>query len=190
MIVFENPGSPDGRNTTRDGKPEMDYTIADIMLPDALQFCIQGQRTWLFQSNQLNKSMWDEAGFVIGETVYTTDSHKCPNPKDPGKRKQKSLARNLCFAYLSEEFRLIQPKVIIAFGDHARRSVERLGGIKWSGSLKSMSDDERVTTDGGRLYAVLPHPDGLWRNPPMTRSEYESAIGSVFAAVKRFLNET
>src|SRR5260370_27129363 len=189
MIVFENPGSPDGRNTTRDGKPEMDHTIADIALLDALHFCIQGQRAWLFQSNQLNKAKWDEAGFVIGETVYTTDSHKCPNPKDPEKKKRKAQARKLCLAYLREEIRLIQPKAIIVFGDPARRSVESLGGVKWSGALKRMPDDKRVQTAGGRLYAVLPHPDGLWRYPPMAREEYEGAIGSVFAAVKKFLSE-
>src|SRR5579872_316335 len=64
MIVFENPGSPEGKNTTREGSPEMAFTIADITLDDALRLCIQGQRAWLFETSRLDKVRWDEAGFV------------------------------------------------------------------------------------------------------------------------------
>ena len=32
--------------------------------------------------------------------------------------------------------------------------------MNWSGSLKLMDNDKRVQITGGRLYAVLPHPDG------------------------------
>jgi uracil-DNA glycosylase family 4 len=189
MMVFENPGSPEGRNTIRDGKPEMDFTIANIALPDALRFCIQGMRAWLFQSNRLNKATWDEAGFIVGETIYTTDSHKCPNPRDPEKEGQKDTARRMCLDYLREEIRLIQPRAIIAFGEHARKSVEKICGVQWSGSLKRMEREQRVAVVGGRLYALLPHPDGLWRNPPMTTDAYEEAIAFVFGKVKAHLGE-
>jgi uracil-DNA glycosylase family 4 len=181
MILFENPGSPEST-------PQMDYTISNITLPVAQRLCIELQRRWL--SDWLDREKWDKAGFVIGKTVYTTDSHKCPDPRDVEKKKRKEQARELCLDYLSEEIRLMKPKAIIAFGDYARRSVEKLEGVKFPGSLKSMTDDERVQKVSRRLYAVLPHPAGIWRNPPMKRDNYEAAIASVLAAVKEFLGES
>jgi hypothetical protein len=192
MIVFENPGPPGGKNMTHGGQPDpqLDYTIADVTLPDALSACIRGQNAWLFQSVQLDKTKWDNAGFVIGETVFTTDSHKCPDPNDAEKKKRKHEARQCCVGYLKEEIRLVQPRAIIAFGDCARRSIEEAEGVKWPAELKLklMSDDDRVICARGRLYAVLPHPNGLWRNPPITKEVYEAAIGSVFQRVKIFLS--
>ncbi len=163
----------------------MEYTIADITLPDALRLCIEGQRAWPFELNRLDKAKRKRADFVIGETVYITDSHKCPNPKDLGRRKQKDKATKLCLPYLREEVRLIQPKAIVAFAEDARRSVEKACGVKWSGSVKRMPDHKRVLTAEGRLYAVLSHPDGIWRNPPMSREESEAAIAFIFAAAKQ-----
>ena len=120
MIVFENPGSPEGRNLSREQNPETAFDITNITLTEALRFAVPGQQNWLFRSNRLDRTKWEQAGLVIGETVYTTDSHKCPNPRDRNKQRQKECARELCLAYLREEIRLIQPKAIIAFGDWAK----------------------------------------------------------------------
>jgi uracil-DNA glycosylase family 4 len=191
MIVFENPGSPGARNTAQYGNPEMNYTIENITLDDALRMCIQGQESWLFWSNKLDKQKWDDAGFVIGKRVYTTDSHKCPNPKGLDKNelpKLKEQAREMCLDYLREEIRLIQPRVIIAFGDYARRSVERIEGAMWSNPRKNMPDDQRVRTVGGRLYAVLPHPDSLRYEPKEMKAHYRNSIAFVFGKVKEFLS--
>ena len=60
--------------------------------------------------------------------------------------------------------------------------------MNWSGSLKLMDNDKRVQITGGRLYAVLPHPDGRWRNPPITAEQYEAAVAFVFAATSEHLS--
>jgi hypothetical protein len=53
MIVFENPGSPGGRNLSVEQNPELAFSIANITLPEALRLAIPGQQNWLFRSNQL-----------------------------------------------------------------------------------------------------------------------------------------
>jgi uracil-DNA glycosylase family 4 len=192
MIVFENPGSPEGRNLSREHNPETAFDITNITLAEALRFAVAGQRNWLFRSIKLDQAKWEKAGIVIGESVYTTDSHKCPDPKntDPkDKKKQKEQARKLCLAYLREEIRLIQPKAILAFGNYARRSVEGLCCVNWSDDKNLMANDKRVQIVGGRLYAVLPHPNGIWRRPTMALDDFEAAIDFVFAEVKSFLGK-
>jgi uracil-DNA glycosylase len=204
MIVFENPGPPSGMTTTRGGTqdPQMGFTIKDIKLGDALRWAIKFQDAWLFETSKLNRKAWDTADFVIGTTVYTTDSHKCPDPRDPEKdpadpdkkkknnEKNKRRARKYCLAYLREEIRLIQPKVIIAFGNYARRSLKSIERVKWKGSLKFMADNDRVKIVGRRLFAMLPHPNSIWRKPPMSKKAYEAAIEYVFGKATEFLEAT
>jgi uracil-DNA glycosylase len=199
MMVFENPGSPKDKNTRSEGHPEMTYTIRDIGLRDALHFTIQGQRNWLFKTAKLNKATWDEAGFVIGESVYTTDSHRCPDPAgqkgldraEQAKANKQRLAnkhkaRVLCSQYLKEELRLVNPNVIVAFGEYARRSIEMLEGVNWSGKTRTMPKEQRIVEKGTRLYALLPHPSSLRYMSSEVRAGVEVAIAYVFGKAKEF----
>ena len=195
MMIFENPGSPEGKNLKKEDNPECQWDINTITLKEARQLSIRGQTNWLFDTCRLDRNIWSKHNMVIGETVYTTDTHKCPNPKG-GKAKQKKTAFRICIEYLQEEIRLVKPKVIFAFGDYARRAVKHIEGVRWVDEKngkeliikKSGARQERLYHTDQRLYVLMPHPSGFWQNPPMTITDYNEALEYAFAKASDWVN--
>ena len=190
MIIFENPGTPGGHSPD-----EMAYDIGDIKLTDALRLCLQGQKTWLFDDQGADEDMWNEFEFTLGKTVYTTDSHKCPDPKakekltTAQKTPQKERARGLCLDYLREEIRLVQPKAIIAFGKSSRESLKELESVDWDGTITKIPQADRVRIQNGRCYALLPHPGWYNKFGDEGRHRFNDDTRFIFSKVNEFVTK-
>ena len=191
MIIFENPKTPGGHSPD-----EMAFDIGDIKLADAIRLCLQGQKHWLFDVQGADEDMWTEFGFTLGKTVYTTDSHKCPDPKVKEivttalKKVKKERARGLCREeYLREEIRLVQPKAIIAFGEPSRKSLAEIERLVWNGNITAFTQDQRVKVENGRCYALLPHPGWYIRQYGKEKGKqpFNDDVRFVFAKVREFL---
>lgn len=188
MLIFENPGNPEGKNLKMEGSPECKWNIETIELDIALKLAIQGQMNWLFDNVKLSKPIWDRHGISIGSTVYSTDAHKCPNPSRSVNSGLKKAASKYCLPYLRREIDIVKPIVIISFGGFARDSLSELEGIKWSGNIKEMSIEQRIKRKGNRMYALLPHPNGLWKKPKMSKGNMDSIIDNIFEQSKKWIN--
>jgi hypothetical protein len=189
MLIFENPGSPSGRNLAVENNPEMAYDISDAKLPEVLRLCIKGQKNWLFEHQGADEELWEEFGFRIGETIYTTDSHKCPNPKEKEKSTptQKERTRALCLDYLREEIRIVRPKAIIAFGEPSRKSLADIEGVAWEGKVTGLPQDARLKVQNGRCYALLPHPGWYNKYGEKGRLRFNDDLRFVFGKVSGFI---
>lgn len=192
MIVFENPAPPGGHNEGRVNKAEMNYDICEINLADALEMSVRNQKKWLFNNQGADEGMWDDFGCIIGETVYTTDSHKCPDPKDEEKKKPavKDKARIFCLDYLRKEICLINPRVIIAFGESARSSLAEIENVTWNGHITKLLPNQRTKKQNNRFYALLPHPS--WYRHEFGTQGYKmfnEDVRFVFTQAKEFLEE-
>ncbi len=63
------------------------------------------------------------------EEVYITNIVKCRPPRNRDPREEEVSA---CLPYLIKQIRLIRPKIIVALGRHAGRTLFELAGLKWT----------------------------------------------------------
>jgi uracil-DNA glycosylase family 4 len=183
MMIFENPGNPGSVNLGNEGNPEMNYDINNISLAKALKFNIQGQSNWLFRTCRLNGKIWEKHRMLIGKTIYTTDVIKCPDPKTlrgPELNRAKKAAFAFCLNYLKEEISLIRPKVIFVFGNYARKAIRSIENTTWACNPKDMDRQRGLISTSHRMYILMPHPSGLWKNPPVALNSFEAYLEYAF----------
>lgn len=185
-LLFQNPGSPVGKNLHG---AECGSSINDVDLEAAVQLAIQGRRNWLFNTSSLNETVWQKHNIVEGQTVYSTDLVKCANPPT-SEQFNRRLVDRCSRRYLDVEFKLLNPTVIIAFGVPAKAWLERRHGVRWGGALKALPMEKRVKPVGDLLLAVMPHPSGLWRYPSMSQDEFSRHMDFVFASARAHAGET
>ena len=200
VMIFENPGDPHGKNLQAEGNLECQFDIHSIALAQARKFKKQGQENWLFRTRGLNKGLWSKHEMVPGLNTYSTDSHKCFSRKGT-KDSVKRAAIRCCLEYLSEEIRLVKPKVLMAFGDYARDALGSLEGVYWVDvdgkrlCIRTRKKAKRLVKEQGRLYVLLPHPDGFWKRSrsesgdckAMNKAEFELALDYCFKATRKWL---
>ncbi len=93
------------------------------------------------------------AGFVR-ENVYITNVVKC---RPPDNRQPLTEERTACRPYLSEEIKIIKPKIICILGNTAYRSL-----LDGSEITKNRG---KIVKSNGQLYFVTVHPAAVIYNP-------------------------
>lgn len=118
----------------------------------------------------------EQAGFppsYLHEHTYLSSLTRCDpgkNPRGDGDRRPSLPEMALCKPYLMEEFRLVQPKVVLLVGTMAieafvgKRRLEEI-----IGTYKEQS---------GMFFLPLPHPSGVsrWLNAPEHQQLLQKAL--------------
>lgn len=121
------------------------------------------------------------------EDFYITNVVKC---RPPGNRDPQDDEIETCLPYLQSQLQMIRPKIIVALGRHAARTLFKLAGLKWIS----------MTGSHGKLYPgkilgvdvkIIPtyHPASALYNPPIRRILEEDFKNVIKPAIEEVLSE-
>lgn len=121
----------------------------------------------------------EEAGFppaYLHEHTYLSSLTRCDpgkNSRGNGDRKPSPQEIALCRPFLMEEFRLLQPKVVLLLGTMAIEAFLGKGRLdEVIGTYKELD---------GMLFLPLPHPSGVsrWLNEPAHQKLHQQALAQL-----------
>ncbi len=117
--------------------------------------------------------------------VYITNVVKC---RPPGNRDPKPEEIAACRPYLEIQISLVKPRLIIAVGRIAGRTLYEMAGLKWSGIRAARGRLRSVTIAGHRTMLIVTyHPAAALYNASL-RSELEADFsGPIKRAVEAAL---
>jgi len=124
-------------------------------------------RPFVGPAGRLLDALLVKAGLERGG-VYITNVVKC---RPPGNRDPTREEIAACLPYLRRQIRIIRPRVIIALGRHAGRTLYELAGRRWRGMKAEHGVPLEVEIEGVRLTLVATyHPAAALYNPQVRRS--------------------
>ena len=99
--------------------------------------------------------------------VYITNVVKC---RPPGNRDPRPEEIRACLPFLERQIKLIKPRVIVALGRHAGKTLFQLAGLRWPGMSKAHGRPVEAELLGLKvvLYPVY-HPAAALYNPQLRR---------------------
>ncbi len=115
------------------------------------------------------------------EDVYITNVVKCrpPNNRDPTDEEIEK-----CLPYLRRQIKLLKPKIIVALGRHAAKTLARESGISFKGITRERGKISRVRIYGLEISLVYTyHPAAALYNPNL-----KNIIEGDFRKIKELLN--
>jgi len=134
-------------------------------------------RPFVGSAGKLLDSLLSSIG-VERSTVYITNVVKC---RPPGNREPYDEEVKACNPYLRRQISMIKPKVIVALGRVAGRTLYEMAGLRWSGIRAARRRVERVRIEGIDLMLVVTfHPAAALYNPGL-RGELEDDFNNVVA---------
>ena len=178
MAVFQNPGQPTPQEKRK--------TIETITVGEMRRWANMGVSGWL--SKYLDGPSvleYDKSPFL--DSYYMTQAYRCPDPLDEDKRKRGKVAMRHCSDHLRLEIDIIKPKVILAFGSPALESVKNVlsPGSKVTG-LKALFSEKTIFEWNGVRVFPLVHPNGYWRSPSMSKTEYLSILSWYVSQIENY----
>jgi uracil-DNA glycosylase family 4 len=188
MIVFQNPGAPT-KERLKDAFLNL-KNIKTVTLEDMRREAHEGVSNWLKGENKNFKGgLFELNGKGLLESFYITQSYKCPDPRKAKEisGKERKEVRMRCKEYLQQEIELTKPKVILAVGTESLFSIAEIFDKKSSikEGIKALFQKEiyyRWEYKGHEILVFpIVHPDGIWRNPPIDKSQYQNTV-------KKYLN--
>lgn len=133
-------------------------------------------RPFVGAAGKLLTELIESIGFKR-ESLYITNVVKCrpPNNRDPEDDEIKA-----CLPYLLKQIELLKPRVIVALGRHAARTLFELGGLKWV-NMSSMHGKAFNAVINGVHTVIIPtfHPAAALYNPGLKdelRKDFEGVI--------------
>jgi len=133
-------------------------------------------RPFVGAAGKLLTELIESIGFKR-EDFYITNVVKCrpPNNRDPEEDEI-----NACLPYLLKQIELVKPRVIVALGRHAARTLFNIAGLKWV-SMSSMHGKAFKAVINGVEVVIIPtfHPAAALYNPGLKnelRSDFENTI--------------
>jgi len=116
------------------------------------------------------------------EDVYITNVVKCrpPNNRDPTEEEI-----DKCLPYLRRQIELLKPKIIVALGRHAAKTLARESGISFKGITRERGKIMKVKIYGLNISLVYTyHPAAALYNPNL-----KNIIEGDFNKIKELLKE-
>jgi len=114
------------------------------------------------------------------EEVYITNIVKC---RPPGNRDPREEEVAVCTPYLWRQIALIKPRIIVALGRHAAKTLYSKAGLKWSNMTRMHGRIVEAVIDGHKvLLAVTYHPAAALYNPRL-RGILEEDFKKIFSEV-------
>ncbi len=120
------------------------------------------------------------------EDFYITNVIKC---RPPGNREPQDDEIEACLPYLIRQLQLIKPKLIVALGRHAGRTLFRLTGLKWT-SITASHGHVFHGKIAGLSVKVVPtyHPASALYNPSLKKTLEEDFKKSIKPAIEEALS--
>ncbi|MGC8953641.1 type-4 uracil-DNA glycosylase [Desulfurococcus amylolyticus] len=133
-------------------------------------------RPFVGAAGKLLTELIESTGFKRGD-VYITNIVKC---RPPGNRDPEDDEIESCLPYLLKQIELIKPRLIVALGRHAARTLFRLGGLKWV-NMSMMHGRPYNAVINGLQVVIIPtfHPAAALYNPGLKdelRRDFEEVI--------------
>ncbi len=130
---------------------------------------LQG-RPFVGSAGRILDEMLSRAG-LSRRDVYITNVVKCrpPNNRDPTDEEIMT-----CLPYLVSQIKILRPKLVIAVGRHAGRTLYHLAGKRWSSMAAARRKTVKANISGVETTIVVTyHPAAALYNPQL-RKELES----------------
>lgn len=134
-------------------------------------------RPFVGSAGKLLDTLLASIGVSRGE-VYITNVVKCrpPNNREPTDEEIRA-----CNPYLRRQIRLLKPKVIVALGRIAGRTLYEMAGLKWVNIKAARGRVVKAVIEGIEVkLAVTYHPAAALYNPGL-REELEDDFKTVIA---------
>jgi len=143
-------------------------------------------RPFVGPAGQLLTRLLELAG-LRRDRVYITNVVKC---RPPGNRDPRDEEIEACLPYLLRQLRLIKPRLVIAVGRHAGRTLYRLAGLRWTSITRLHGRVVEASIAGHRvLLAVTYHPAAALYKPPVRELLERDFSGPIADAVRRISGE-
>ncbi len=118
--------------------------------------------------------------------VYITNIIKC---RPPGNRDPREEEIKACLPYLLKQIKLIQPRIIVALGRHAGKTLFELSGLKWINMSRVHGRVFDASIEGVSFkLTVTYHPAAALYNPRLKVSlekDFKETIKSLLDALHR-----
>ncbi len=138
-------------------------------------------RPFVGPAGQLLTRLLELAGLKRSE-VYITNVVKC---RPPGNRDPREDEIETCLPYLLKQIELIKPKVIIAVGRHAARTLYTLASLKWY-SMSKQHGEVREAMIASVKVKIIPtyHPAAALYKPPIREILEKDFRGPIAEAIR------
>jgi DNA polymerase len=120
-----------------------------------------------------------EAAGLPRESVYITNVVKC---RPPGNRDPADEEIVACLPYLLAQIRLVRPKLIIAVGRHAARTLLQLSGRQFRSMARDHGKVYEATIEGVRVRIIPTYHPAAALYKPQLRQDLERDFRTVIAA--------
>jgi DNA polymerase len=138
-------------------------------------------RPFVGSAGKLLDSLLSSIGVERGG-VYITNVVKC---RPPGNREPFDSEVRACNPYLRRQISMIKPKIIVALGRIAGRTLYEMAGLRWDSIRAARGRVERVRVEGVDLMLTVTfHPAAALYNPGL-REELENDFKNVIAPLVR-----
>lgn len=138
-------------------------------------------RPFVGSAGKLLDSLLSSIGVERGG-VYITNVVKC---RPPGNREPFDSEVRACNPYLRRQISMIKPKIIVALGRIAGRTLYEMTGLRWDSIRAARGRVERVRVEGVDLMLTVTfHPAAALYNPGL-REELENDFKNVIAPLVR-----
>jgi DNA polymerase len=138
-------------------------------------------RPFVGSAGKLLDSLLSSIG-VERDGVYITNVVKC---RPPGNREPFDSEVRACNPYLRRQISIIKPKIIVALGRIAGRTLYEMAGLRWDSIRAARGRVERVRVEGVDLMLTVTfHPAAALYNPGL-REELENDFKNVIAPLVR-----
>ncbi|MEM4717711.1 MAG: type-4 uracil-DNA glycosylase [Desulfurococcaceae archaeon] len=123
-------------------------------------------RPFVGPAGRLLTELIESIGFKR-EDFYITNIVKC---RPPGNRDPEEDEINTCLPYLLRQLKLIKPRIIVALGRHAARTLYQLSGLRWTSMNRNHGEVARGRINGLE-FKIIPtyHPASALYNPSMRK---------------------
>lgn len=123
-------------------------------------------RPFVGPAGKILDSLLESAG-LERRKVFITNVVKC---RPPGNRDPKEEEIAACLPYLEDQIRALRPKLIIALGRHAGRTLYSMAGMRWPNISRARGRAVDVTIAGVKTRLVVTfHPAASLYNPGLRR---------------------
>lgn len=120
------------------------------------------------------------------ENVYITNIVKC---RPPGNRDPREEEINACLPYLLKQIKLIRPRIIVALGRHAGKTLFELSGLNWTNMSRLHGRVFNASIDGVLFkLTVTYHPAAALYNPRLKGSlikDFKETIKSILDSLHK-----
>lgn len=155
--------------------------IDNITVNEMRKWAGEGVQRWLFGLGRVPHTLFNLGGHNFLELYYLTQAYRCPDPEgETFANRERGRARRECLHHLREEISIVRPRVVLAFGTDALRSVRDVLSpetpIKEISKLKALFESKTIFEWNNVRVFPMVHPNGYWKSPSISTRKYHDIV--------------